>query len=129
MTAPTPPRSVVQPTATYLFPLAGRRSPARSLRLLARSFAPAVVALAAGVAALLVGGTLLMWAASRWLVVPLRRLNKQVDGIAGGDPIETPPTSPIREVENVAKRSRAWAPRSRKQPSRTHDSRPSDACS
>ena len=61
-----------------------------------------LVALAAGLAALLVGGTLLMWAASRWLVAPLRRLNTQVDAIAGGDPIETPAASPIREIENVA---------------------------
>ena len=38
-----------------------------------------------------------------WLVVPLRRLNTQVDLIAGGDPIETPATSPIREVANVAR--------------------------
>ena len=44
-----------------------------------------------------------MWAASRWLVAPLRRLNTQVDAIAGGDPIETRATSPIREVENVAR--------------------------
>ena len=39
---------------------------------------------------------------SRWLVAPLRRLSAQVDAIAGGDPIETRATSPIREVENVA---------------------------
>ena len=44
----------------------------------------------------------LIWAASRWLVAPLRRLNTQVDAIAGGDPIETRASSPIREVENVA---------------------------
>ena len=61
-----------------------------------------LVTLAAGLAALLAGGTLLIWAASRWLVAPLRRMNTQVDAIAGGDPIETPATSPIREVEYVA---------------------------
>jgi signal transduction histidine kinase len=61
-----------------------------------------VVALAAGLGALLAGGTVLMWAASRWLVVPLRRLDTQVDAIAGGDPIEPPALSPIREVGNVA---------------------------
>jgi signal transduction histidine kinase len=102
MTTPTPPRSAAQPTATYLFPLSGN-----TLRL--DLYAPSLdrsrqllVALASGLAALLVCGTLLMWAASHWLVVPLRRLNTQVDAIAGGDPIETPATSPIREVENVA---------------------------
>jgi signal transduction histidine kinase len=61
-----------------------------------------LVGLASGLVAIFLGGTLLMWAASRWLVAPLRRLNTQVDAIAGGDPIETPGTSPIREVENVA---------------------------
>jgi signal transduction histidine kinase len=102
-TTPAPGESAAQPTATYLFPLSGEvlvldlyPSPLDSShRLLA--------ALAAGLAALLVGGALLMWAASRWFVVPLRRLNRQVDAIAGGDPIETPATSPIREVENVAR--------------------------
>lgn len=91
-----------QPTATYLFPLAGNTlrldlyapSLDRSQRLL--------VALAAGLAALLIGGTVLMWAASRWLVVPLHRLNAQIDAIAGGDPIETPAASPILEIENIA---------------------------
>lgn len=102
-TTPAPGESAALPTATYLFPLSGEvlvldlyPSPLDSShRLLA--------ALAAGLAALLVGGALLMWAASRWFVVPLRRLNRQVDAIAGGDPIETPATSPIREVENVAR--------------------------
>jgi signal transduction histidine kinase len=94
--------AATHPTASYVFHPPGEAvqldlyasSPARSQRLL--------VALAAGLAALLVGGTLLMWAASRLLVAPLRRLNTQVDAIAGGDPIATPATSPIREVENVA---------------------------
>ena len=102
-TARTPGQSAIQPTATYMFPLGDKAlvldlyasSLDRSQRLL--------VALAAGLAALLVGGALLLWAASRWLVVPLRRLSTQVDAIAGGDPIETPATSPIREVENVAR--------------------------
>ena len=45
---------------------------------------------------------LLIWAARNWLVAPLRCLNTQVDAIAGGGPVETPVTSPIREVNNVA---------------------------
>jgi HAMP domain-containing protein len=102
VTAQTPGQSAAQPTATDFFPLSGGGlvldlyAPPldRSQRLL--------VALAAGLAALLLGGTLLMWAASRWLVAPLRRLNLQVDAIAGGDPIATAATSRIREVENVA---------------------------
>ena len=61
-----------------------------------------LVALVCGLAALLAGAALLIWAASRWLVAPLRRLNAQVDAIAGGDRIETRATSPIREVGNVA---------------------------
>jgi signal transduction histidine kinase len=61
-----------------------------------------LIALASGLAALLAGAMLLTWAASRWIVAPLRRLNVLVDAIAGGDPFETPATSPIREVENVA---------------------------
>jgi signal transduction histidine kinase len=51
---------------------------------------------------MLAGTTLLIWAASRWLVGPLRRLNVQVDAVAGGDPVEIHVASPIREVENVA---------------------------
>ncbi len=101
-TARTPGQSAIQPTATYMFSLGEKAlvldlyapSLDRSQRLL--------VAFATGVAALLIGAALLLWAASRWLVVPLRRLSTQVDAIAGGDPIEAPDTSPIREVENVA---------------------------
>jgi signal transduction histidine kinase len=61
-----------------------------------------LVALASGLAALLAGAILVTWGTSHWLVAPLRRLNVQVDAIAGGDPFETGATSPIREVENVA---------------------------
>jgi signal transduction histidine kinase len=61
-----------------------------------------LVALPSGIAALLAGAMLLTWAANHWLAGPLRRLNTQVDAIAGGDPSETRATSPIREVENVA---------------------------
>jgi signal transduction histidine kinase len=97
--------SAAQPAATYEFPLAGE--PGRTLTLDLylpppdRS-RPVLIALASGLAALLAGAMLLIWAASRWLVAPLRRLNIQVDAIAGGDPFETRATSPIREVENVA---------------------------
>jgi signal transduction histidine kinase len=94
-----------QATATYEFPLA--RGSGQSLRL--NLFAGALdqtrrllVALASGLAALLTGALLLLWAARRWLVAPLRRLNAQVDAVAGGVPIETRASSPIREVENVA---------------------------
>ncbi len=103
-TAPSSP-SAAQPTATYLFPLA--RGPGKTLTLDLYAAPPdrtrpVLVALASGLAALLAGAMLLIWAASRWLVAPLRRLNAQVDAIAGGDPIETRANSPIREVENVA---------------------------
>lgn len=104
--APTPSGpSAAQPTATYLFPLA--QEPGKTLTLdlylppLDRT-RPVLVALASGLAALLAGAMLLIWAASRWLVAPLRRLNAQVDAISGGEPFETRATSPIREVENVA---------------------------
>jgi len=103
----TPPSSpsAAQPAATYLFPLAQEPGKALTLDLylppLDRT-RPVLVALASGLAALLAGAMLLIWAASRWLVAPLRRLNTQVDAIAGGDPFETRATSPIREVENVA---------------------------
>lgn len=102
-TAPSSP-SATQPTATYMFPLAGG-SGTLTLDLYAPSLdrtRPVLVALASGLAALLAGAMLLTWAASHWLVAPLRRLNVQVDAIAGGDPFETRATSPIREVENVA---------------------------
>jgi signal transduction histidine kinase len=103
-TAPSSPRAT-QPTATYLFPLARGPGETLTLDLYALSLdrtRPVLVALTSGLAAMLAGAMLLIWAASSWLVVPLRRLNVQVDAIAGGDPFETRATSPIREVENVA---------------------------
>ena len=96
--------SAAQPNATYLFPLA-RESGTLALDLYVPSLdrtRPVLVALASGLAALLAGAMLLIWAASHWLVAPLRRLSVQVDAIAGGDPFETCAASPIREVENVA---------------------------
>jgi signal transduction histidine kinase len=103
-TAPSGP-GAARPTATYLFPLARGPGKTLTLDLYAPSpdrTRPVLVALASGLAALLAGAMLLIWAASRWLVAPLRRLNTQVDAIAGGDPCETRAISPIREVENVA---------------------------
>lgn len=105
-TKPSPSQSTGgQPTATYMFPLA--KGPGQSLRL--DLFAPPLdrtrrllVALACGLAALLAGAVLLLWAGRRWLVAPLRHLSAQVDAVAGGDPIETRATSPIMEVRNVA---------------------------
>jgi signal transduction histidine kinase len=97
--------AAAQPTASYVFPLT--KGSGQSLRL--SLFSPPLdrtyrllVALSSGLAALLASATLLTWAVSRWLVTPLRRLNMQVDAIAGGDPIDTRATSPIREVGNVA---------------------------
>jgi signal transduction histidine kinase len=94
-----------QPTERHMFPFATGSSKALVLDL----YAPPLdqnrrllIALASGLGALLAGSTLLLWAASRWLVTPLRRLSAQVDTIAGGDRIERHATSPIREVENVA---------------------------
>ena len=95
----------IQPTATYVFLRA--KGSDQNLRL--TLYAPPLdrsrrllVALASALAALLAGTTVLLCAASRWLVTPLRRLNMQVDAIAGGDPIDTRAASPIREVGNVA---------------------------
>ena len=93
-----------QPAATYTFPLA-RGSGTLALDLYVAPLdrtRQVLVALASGLAALLAGVMLLTWAASHWLAAPLRRLNVQVDAIAGGDPFGTRATSPIREVENVA---------------------------
>jgi signal transduction histidine kinase len=103
-TTPATP-SATQPTATYLFPLA--QGPRKTLTLdlylpPPDGARPVLVALSSGLATLLAGAMLLIWAASCWLVAPLRRLNSQVDAIAGGDPLETRATSPIREVEHVA---------------------------
>ena len=103
-TSQSSPRAA-QPTASYLFPLARGSGDALALDLYLPSrdqTRTVLVALASGLAALLAGGMLLIWAASRWLVAPLRRLNAQVDATAGGDSSETHVTSPIREVENVA---------------------------
>jgi signal transduction histidine kinase len=93
-----------RPTVTYVFPLGRGSGEALALDLYALPLDQnrrLLVALACGLAALLAGSALLIWAASRWLVDPLRRLNTQVDSIAGGDRIETCATSPIREVDNV----------------------------
>jgi signal transduction histidine kinase len=93
-----------QPTATYIFPLGGAAG-ALGLNLYAGPVdrtRELLVALASGLAALLLAGTLLIWATGRWLLVPLRRLNTEVDAIAGGETIQTHATSPIREVQNVA---------------------------
>jgi len=94
-----------QPTATYTFPLGARSGQALALNLYAGPLdrtRELLVALASGLAVLLAGGALLIWATGRWLLTPLRRLNTQVGAIAGGDPIQTHASSPIREVENVA---------------------------
>ncbi len=98
-------QSNTQPAATYIFPLGAASQGTLALHL----FAPPLdrnrrllVALTSGIAGLLAGTMLLLWAIGRWLVAPLRRLSVQVDAIAGGDPIEARETSPLREVGNVA---------------------------
>ena len=62
----------------------------------------ALMALAAGIAALLGGLGLLIWAATHWIVSPLRPLNAAADAIAGGERVASPPSSRIAEVGNVA---------------------------
>jgi signal transduction histidine kinase len=94
-----------QPTATYSFPTGARAGETLALNLYAGPVDRThelLVGLASGLVALLLGGTLLIWATGRWLAAPLRRLNTQVDAIAGGESIETHEASPIREVENVS---------------------------
>ncbi|HEX6763461.1 MAG TPA: HAMP domain-containing sensor histidine kinase [Gaiellaceae bacterium] len=97
-------QSNTQPAATYIFPLGGASKGTLALHL----FAPPLdrnrrllIGFASGLAGLLAGLTLLLWAMGRWLAAPLRRLSVQVDAIAGGDPVEARTTSPIREVGNV----------------------------
>ncbi len=97
--------SAARPAATYLFPLARGSVETLTLDLYVPPpdrTRPVLAALMSGLASLLAGPMLLIWAASRWLVAPLRRLSAQVDAIAGGDPSGTSATSPIREVQNVA---------------------------
>jgi signal transduction histidine kinase len=97
--------AATQPTATYVFLLAtGSHG---SLRLTLYDLPldrnrRLLVALASGLTALVAGASLLIWAASRWLVAPLRRLSTQVDAIAGGETIGNRAVSPLREVDNVA---------------------------
>ena len=94
-----------EPTATYTFPIGARAGETLALNLYAGPVdrtREMLVGLASGLVALLVGGTLLIWVTGRWLVAPLRRLNMQVDAIAGGESIETHQATPIREVENIA---------------------------
>ena len=94
-----------QPTAVYVFPLAGGIGRSLRLELFARPLdrnRRLLVALASGLGALLVGGVLLLWGASRWLIAPLRRLSEQVDAVAGGDRVEMRARSPVREIDSVA---------------------------
>jgi signal transduction histidine kinase len=94
----------LQPTATHTFPL-GSTGAMLALDLYAEPLdrdRQLLAAAGSGLAALLAGAGLLIWGATRWVVAPLRQLSAQVDDIAGGDPIEPPPSSRIREVANVA---------------------------
>jgi signal transduction histidine kinase len=95
-----------KPSGEYTFPF--WEEPGR-VRLSLRLYAPpldrtrqALVALASGLLALLACLAVLIWTASRWIARPLRQLSSQVDAIAGGEPVVTPPCSRIREVKNVA---------------------------
>jgi signal transduction histidine kinase len=94
-----------RPTASYVIPLADGSGRELALDLYARApdtSRQVLVGLAAGLGALLAGGMVLFWATGRWLVAPLRRLNAQVEAVAGGDAIGPRACSPIREVDNVA---------------------------
>jgi len=94
-----------QPAESYTFPLASESETALNLDLYpppADQSSALLVALGVGLVAVLAGLALLIGAASRWLIAPLRRLNRQVDSIAGGDRIDTPASSPIREVHHIA---------------------------
>ena len=55
-----------------------------------------------GLAALVIGGTLLLWATSQWLVLPLRRLSSQVDAIAAA----TRSTPIVRSQRSARSRTR-----------------------
>jgi PAS domain S-box-containing protein len=50
----------------------------------------------------LVGSTLLGWLASRWVTQPIRRLNQASRAIAEGNLHQTIPTSPIRDLNDLA---------------------------
>jgi signal transduction histidine kinase len=64
--------------------------------------ARALVALVAGVVALLAGLVVAVWLAGRWMVSPLARLSAQVDKVAGGDLAIAVPRSRIAEIANIA---------------------------
>ena len=137
-TSPTSPsvrtasRPAVQPTATYVFPLAGARTRASgSISSLRRSTTPA--------------GCSSRSPAASPPCSPARAAD------LGGEPLARHPASPPQHAGRRDSRRRpdrdprrahrsgksrtspqpspAWPPGSRKQPSRTRDSRPSDACS
>jgi signal transduction histidine kinase len=59
-------------------------------------------ALVAGLGALTAGLVAALWLFDRWLIGPLRRFSDTVDRIAGGEPTEGAPRSPLREVANVS---------------------------
>jgi signal transduction histidine kinase len=62
----------------------------------------ALLAIAAGAAALLLGLAAAVWLVGRWIVAPLRRLSEQVDHIAGGELALATTPSRVGEVENVS---------------------------
>ncbi len=62
----------------------------------------ALVALVSGSVALLLGLTVAVWLAGRWMVAPLARLSAQVDKVAGGDLTIAVPHSRIGEIANIA---------------------------
>jgi signal transduction histidine kinase len=62
----------------------------------------ALVALLSGIIVLLVGLTVAVWLAGRWMVAPLARLSAEVDKVAGGDLTIGVPRSRIGEIANIA---------------------------
>ncbi|MES1248369.1 MAG: HAMP domain-containing sensor histidine kinase [Actinomycetota bacterium] len=62
----------------------------------------ALAALVTGFVALLLGLTVAVWLAGRWMVAPLRRLSFEVDKVAGGDLEVAVPHSRVGEVANIA---------------------------
>jgi signal transduction histidine kinase len=96
---------ITRPSAVYAF----RSGPARSRAVLVLDLwgspldgtRSVLVAGAAGLAALLATLTIVVLAATRWIVRPLQRLSADVDAIAGGEFTAAPPASRLREITNV----------------------------
>jgi signal transduction histidine kinase len=94
-----------QPRAAYTFPIdATHPQTLVTLQEWARPLdgsRSVLAAATAGLTVLLLALTLVVLLTTRWVVAPLRRLSRDVDAIAGGEPPHGASASRLREITNI----------------------------